>query len=108
MGCWALGLRKHFADAVKMVTALHPRPQLEQVGFLSRVESKGLASAYPAATADLLLVYFSAPGLHVYRDETLRKIWQALVDANLESQHLRAVKEAMLRLGVNADDWPKV
>jgi hypothetical protein len=105
MGCWALGFRKHFPDAVKMVAALNPRPRLEQVGFLNRIESKGLGSAYPDATADLLLVYFSAPGVHVYADETLRKIWQALVAANLETLRLRAVKEAMLRHGVNADDW---
>lgn len=105
MGCWALGLRGYFADAVEKVAALNPKPRFEHVGFLSRVESKGLANAYPKSTADLLLVYLSAPGLHLDRDETLRKIWQALFDAALDPERLKALKETMLGLGVNADDW---
>jgi hypothetical protein len=106
MACWALSLGKDFAEAVKFVEAL-PTPRLEHVGFLSRIESKGLAAAYPAATADLLLVYFSVPDLHVYVDETLQNIWRALVDAKLDPQHLRRVREAMFRFGFDPNDWPK-
>jgi hypothetical protein len=104
-GCWALSVGKHFPEAVRLVAALQPTPRFEHIGFLSRVDSKGLAQKYPAATADLLLVYFSVPDLHVYADDTLRKIWQALVQANLPPQHLRKVREAMFRFGIDPNDW---
>ena len=105
IGCWALSSGRHFPEAVKLVAALQPRPRLEHVGFLSRIDSKGLAQKYPAATADLLLVYFSAPDLHVYADDTLRNIWRALVQAKLPPEHLRKVREAIFRFGPDPDEW---
>jgi membrane-bound lytic murein transglycosylase MltF len=69
---------------------------------------RGWPLQYPAATADLLLVYFSVPDLHVYIDETLQNIWRALVKANLDSQHLRQVREAMFRFGFDPNDWAKL
>jgi hypothetical protein len=104
-GCWALSAGKHFPEAVKLVAALQPRPRFEHVGFLSRIDSKELAQRYPAATADLLLVYFSAPDLHPYADDTLRNIWRALLQAELPAEHLRKVREAMFRFGIDAKDW---
>ncbi len=107
MGCWALSLGRHFPDAVKLVSAFDPVPRFEHIGFLSRIDSKDLARAYPAATADLLLVYFSAPDLHVYVDETLQNIWRTLVDAKLDPEHLGRLREAMFRLGFDPNDWLK-
>jgi hypothetical protein len=104
-GCWALSVGKHFPEAVKLVAALQPRPRFEHVGFLSRIDSMRLAQNYPAATADLLLVYFSAPDLHLYADNTMQNIWRALVQAELPPEDLRKVEEAMFRLGVDTKDW---
>jgi hypothetical protein len=104
-GCWALSAGKYFPEAVKLVAAFQPPPRFEHVGFLSRVDSKDLAREYPAATADLLLVYFSAPDLHPYADDTLRNIWRALAQADLPPEHLRKVKEAIFRVGRDPNDW---
>ena len=104
-GCWALSAGKHFPEAVKLVAALQPRPRFEHVGFLSRINSKELAQKYPAATADLLLVYFSPPDLHLYADDTLRNIWRALVQTELPPDHLRKVREAIFRFGLDPNDW---
>jgi hypothetical protein len=103
--CWALSAGKHFSEAVELVAALQPTPRFEHVGFLSRIDSKQLAQKYPAATADLLLVYFSAPDLHPYPDDTLRNIWRALVQAGLPREHLRKLREAMFRFGLDPNDW---
>jgi hypothetical protein len=104
-GCWALSAGKHFPEAVKLVAALQPRPRFEHVGFLSRINSKELAQKYPAATADLLLVYFSPPDLHLYADDTLRNLWRALVQTELPPDHLRKVREAIFRFGLDPNDW---
>jgi hypothetical protein len=104
-GCWALSMGKHFPEAVEFVARLQPTPRFEQIGFLNRIDSNQLAQTYPAATADLLLVYFSAPDLHPYPDETLQNIWRALVQAKLSPQHLRKVREAMFRFGIDPNDW---
>jgi hypothetical protein len=104
-GCWALSTGKYFPESVKLVAALQPTPRFEHIGFLSRIDSKQLARAHPAATADLLLVYFGAPDLHPYADDTLRNIWRALVQANLPPQQLRRLREAMFRFGLDPNDW---
>jgi hypothetical protein len=104
-GCWALSTGKFFPEAVKLVAEIQPRPPFEHIGFLSRIESKELARTYPAATADLLLVYFSAPDLHVYVDETLQKIWRDLVQANLPMEKQRQLQEAMFRFGIDPQNW---
>jgi hypothetical protein len=100
-GCWALSTGKYFPEAVKLVAAIQPRPAFEHIGFLSRIESKGLARTYPTATADLLLVYFSAPDLHIYADETLQEIWRDLIQANLPPEQQRQLREAMFRFGID-------
>jgi hypothetical protein len=104
-GCWALSTGKHFPEAVKLVATLQPRPRFEHVGFLSRIDSKQLAQKYPVATAELLLVYFSAPDLHLYPDDTLRNIWRALVQAELAPEQLRKIREAIFRFGPDPNDW---
>jgi hypothetical protein len=104
-GAWALSMGKYFPEAVKLVAAIQPRPAFEHIGFLSRVESKGLARTYPTATADLLLAYFSAPDLHIYPDETLQKIWRDLVQANLPLEKQRSLHEAMFRFGIDPQSW---
>jgi len=104
-GCWALSTGRYFPEAVKLVAAIQPRPAFEHIGFLSRIESKGLARTYPTATADLLLVYFSAPDLHVYADETLQKIWRDLIQENLPPEEQRQLREAMFRFGIDPQNW---
>ena len=104
-GCWALSAGRHYPEAVKLVAALKPRPRFEHMGFLYRVDSKGLAQKSPAATADLLLIYFSAPDLQVYADDTLQNIWRALVQAKLPPEHLRKVREAIFRFGPDPNEW---
>jgi hypothetical protein len=104
-GCWALSAGRYFPEAVKLVAAIQPRPAFEHIGFLSRIESKGLARTYPTATADLLLVYFSVPDLHLYADETLQKIWRDLIQANLSPEQQRQLREAMFRFGIDPQNW---
>ena len=104
-GGWALSVGKHFPEAVKLVAALQPMPSFEHIGFLSRLDSKEVARTYPAATADLLLVYFSRPDLHPYVDETLQKIWRDLVQANLSPDRQRLLREAMFRFGIDPQNW---
>jgi hypothetical protein len=104
-GCWALSTGRYFPEAVKLVAAIQPRPAFEHIGFLSRIESKGLARTYPTATAGLLLVYFSAPDLHIYADETLQKIWRDLIQANLPPEQQRQLRETMFRFGIDPQNW---
>jgi hypothetical protein len=104
-GCWALSAGKHFPEAVELVAALKPRPRFEHMGFLSRVDSKALAQKFPASTADLLLIYLSAPDLHLYADDTLQNIWRALVQEKLPPEHLRKVREAIFRFGPDPNEW---
>ena len=106
-GCWALSTGKYFPEAVKLVAALQPTPRFEHIGFLSRIDSRQLAATYPAATADLLLVYFSAQDLHPYPDNTLQNIWRALVKAGLSPERLRKLREAMFRFGIDPNDWTR-
>jgi hypothetical protein len=105
MGGWVLSAGKHFPEAVALVAALEPMPRFEHIGFLNRLDEQQLARSYPAATGDLLLSYFSPQDLRPYADETLQNIWRALVKAELPSEHLRKLREAMLRFGLDPNEW---
>lgn len=67
--------------------------------LIKGIDKKGLARAYPEATADLVLFCLQFPLKYLFADEHTANVWKDLCQSGVTPEKLKRIREVMFRLG---------
>jgi hypothetical protein len=102
---WPLGLGKYFPDAVNLVLGLKDLVAFEYSDLLYRLHGKGLAKAFPEATAALVLFFLHTKPKFFHLSEETKAVWKDLkLGGGVSPETLKAIREAMLQLGADPEE----
>jgi len=100
MACWALSVGRYFPAAIKLAISMKSVLTFESTPAFYLIDKKtGLASNYPDAVADLVLLYLGAPLNYFYHDEHVNNVWADLCQGGVSSEKLMKIRDEVFRRG---------
>jgi hypothetical protein len=100
LACWALSVGKHYPEAVEIIKSTPLGAAFGHTAFFYRLRKKELATAYPQATAELVLVCLKASRDRCANSGQLAELWSDLRQKKLSAATVDAIRSEALRLGI--------
>lgn len=106
MALWLMHLAPKGVNGLEFLTPLVKKGDLSQSGWMLEIKRLGLHRTDIHATCTLVLAYLESNPAYFRVDKTFREIWAELKN-NVDEESLRALKVALVRLGVDLDSLDK-